>query len=116
MMTFRSRYGDVTVHYDPGSGDATGIEIMKYKGKTTQDAAAFYAPYVPLQMVAAFSLPAIVATGPLWVKVDRAAIAGQAINWCKEVGIQIIFELESNIFRFKSEADQTAFILRWQGE
>lgn len=110
MTSFRTRYGQ-TIVYDPGDNDS-GV-IMKYKGRTTADAGAFYAPYVPLQTVGKRNL--IDAVGDLWVRLTSLGDLNAFQEWMQQNDIHCRISLDTKVIHFDSSEDVTAFLLRWSG-
>lgn len=111
MTSFRTRYGQ-TIVYDPGDNDS-GV-IMKYKGRTTADAGAFYAPYVPLTVVKG-NLNLVESTGDLWVKLSSMGGLNAIQEWMQQNDMHCRIALDTKIIYFDCNEDVTAFLLRWSG-
>jgi hypothetical protein len=82
MTDFKTRYG-VKVYVDPNA-DSNPM-IAKYKGKKTIDVGAFYAPYIPLQMVNSMQPNKIAAQGAVWgwTTFMIHGDATEIIAWCR---------------------------------
>ncbi len=81
MTYFKNRYG-ITVRVDPNA--ATNPVIIG-KGKVSFDAGAFYAPYVPLQMVNTMEPNRIATQGHLWgwTTFIVGGDGAEVIEWCR---------------------------------